>query len=122
HASDPWSGVHRRHPAGIRKPGAVALKHKELYDIVRALPERNLVLKREANNRVKLTSGAAEFNIVGQAAEDYPPFPRAEKAQMVKVDPTSLSEMIEKTQFAISDEETRHNLNSTYYEEAGGRG
>ena len=87
-------GVQTTHPAEVRKAGSVCLKHKELYDIVRALPERNLTLKREANNRVKLVSGAAEFNIVGQAAEDYPPFPRAEKAAMVKVDPTALSEMI----------------------------
>src|SRR5437879_4146165 len=113
-------GVHTTHPAEIRKPGAVALKHKEIYDIVRALPARNLALTREADNRVKLTSGAAEFNIVGQAAEDYPPFPRAEKAQMVKVDPTSLSEMIEKTQFAISADETRHNLNGVFFEAAEG--
>src|SRR6266513_3407854 len=85
-------GVTGTHPAEVKKAGSVALKHKELYDIVRSLPEKVVVLKREANNRVKLTSGAAEFNIVGQPAEDYPPFPRAEKAQMVKVDPTQLSE------------------------------
>jgi DNA polymerase-3 subunit beta len=109
-------GVQTTHPAEVSKAGAVALKHKELYDIVRALPERNLTMKREANNRVKLTSGAAEFNIVGQAAEDFPPFPRAEKASMVQVDPSSLSEMIEKTQFAISADETRHNLNGVFFE------
>src|SRR6266550_144016 len=113
-------GVQTSHPAEVRKPGAVALKHKELYDIVRALPERNLVLKREANNRVKLTSGAAEFNIVGQPAEDYPPFPRAEKVGFVAVDPTALLEMIEKTQFAISADETRHNLNGVFFESAEG--
>jgi DNA polymerase III subunit beta len=109
-------GVQTNHPAEVRKPGSVALKHKELYDIVRALPEKNLVLRREANNRVKLSSGAAEFNIVGQPAEDYPPFPRAEKIPMVKIDPAALSEMIEKTQFAISADETRHNLNGVYFE------
>jgi DNA polymerase-3 subunit beta len=109
-------GVQTTHPAEVRKAGSVALKHKELYDIVRSLPEKNLVLRREANNRVKLSSGAAEFNIVGQPAEDYPPFPRAEKVPMVKIEPSALSEMIEKTQFAISADETRHNLNGVYFE------
>src|SRR5205807_6567316 len=113
-------GVQTVHPAEVRKGGSVALKHKELYDIVRALPEKVLVLKREANNRVKLTSGAAEFNIVGQAAEDYPPFPRAEKVSFVAVDPAALLEMIEKTQFAISADETRHNLNGVYFETGEG--
>ena len=113
-------GVQTLHPAEVRKGGSVALKHKELYDIIRALPEKTVVLKREANNRVRLTSGAAEFNIVGQAAEDYPPFPRSEKVNYVAVDPTSLLEMIEKTQFAISADETRHNLNGVYFETTEG--
>src|SRR3954466_1191818 len=107
-------GVTGTHPAEVQKAGAVALKHKELYDIIRALPERMAVLRREANNRVRITSGSAEFNIVGQPAEDYPPFPRAEKVSLVPVDPGQLLEMIEKTQFAISADETRHNLNGVY--------
>jgi DNA polymerase-3 subunit beta len=104
----------------VNRAGAVALKHKELYDIVRMLPERSCVLRREANNRVRITSGAAEFNIVGQPAEDYPPFPRTEKVQFVTVDPQQLLEMIEKTQFAISADETRHNLNGVFFETAQG--
>src|SRR5437870_2124511 len=109
-------GVTGTHPAEVAKPGAVAIKHKELYDIIRALPERTAVLRREANNRVRITSGSAEFNIVGQPAEDYPPFPRAEKVPLIPVEPTQLLEMIEKTQFAISADETRHNLNGVYFE------
>src|SRR6202048_2320630 len=113
-------GVSGSHPAEVMKAGAVALKHKELYDIVRALPEKAVVLRREANNRVKITSGSAEFNLVGQRAEDYPPFPRAEKVSFVPVDPTALLEMIEKTQFAISADETRHNLNGVFFETGEG--
>src|SRR3954466_11628702 len=113
-------GVTGTHPAEVMKAGSVALKHKELYDIIRALPEKTAVLRREANNRVKITSGAAEFNIVGQPAEDYPPFPRAEKVQFVTVEPQQLLEMIEKTQFAISADETRHNLNGVFFETAQG--
>ena len=113
-------GVTGTHPAEVLKAGSVALKHKELYDIVRALPEKTAVLRREANNRVRITSGSAEFNIVGQPAEDYPPFPRAEKVALVPVDPAQLLEMIEKTQFAISADETRHNLNGVYFEVAQG--
>lgn len=113
-------GVTGTYPAEIAKPGGVAIRHKEFFDIVRALPERTAVLRREANNRVRLTSGSAEFNIVGQPAEDYPPFPRAEKVPLVAIEPGQLLEMIEKTQFAISADETRHNLNGVYFEPAEG--
>src|SRR3954465_818846 len=61
-------GVTGTHPAEVLKPGSVARKHKELYDIVRALPEKTAVLRREANKRVRITSGMAEFNIPVQAA------------------------------------------------------
>jgi DNA polymerase-3 subunit beta len=113
-------GVTGSHPAEVNRAGSVALKHKELYDIVRMLPERSCVMRREANNRVRITSGAAEFNIVGQPAEDYPPFPRTEKVQFVTVEPQQLLEMIEKTQFAISADETRHNLNGVFFETGQG--
>jgi DNA polymerase-3 subunit beta len=109
-------GVSGVHPAEVKKAGAVALKHKELYDIVRSLPDKNVSLKREANNRVQITSGSATFNLVGQPAEEYPQFPRADKVSLVTVEPTQLLEMIEKTQFAISADETRHNLNGVYLE------
>src|SRR2546430_17327449 len=91
-------GVTGTHPAEVLKPGSVALKHKELYDIIRALPEKTAVLRREANNRVRITSGTAEVNIVGQPAEDYPPFPPAEKVALVPVDPSLLLVLISKTQ------------------------
>src|SRR5438445_154092 len=39
-------GVTGTHPCEVRKAGAVALKHKELYDIVRALPEKSLVPRK----------------------------------------------------------------------------
>ena len=113
-------GVTGSFPAEVTRAGAVALKHKELYDIVRALPEKTAVLRREANNRVKITSGSAEFNLVGQPAEDYPPFPRADKVSFVTIEPTQLLEMIEKTQFAISADETRHNLNGVFFETSPG--
>jgi len=109
-------GVSGVHPAEVKRAGAVALKHKELYDIVRSLPDKNVSLKREANNRVQITSGSATFNLVGQPAEEYPQFPRADKVSLVTVEPTQLLEMIEKTQFAISADETRHNLNGVYLE------
>src|SRR5256885_5828444 len=88
-------GVTGTHPAEVVKAGSVAIKHKELYDIVRALPEKTAVLRREANNRVRITSGTAELNIVGQPAEDYPPFPRAENDALLAVDPAQLLEFVE---------------------------
>jgi DNA polymerase-3 subunit beta len=115
-AFDMEIGVTGTYPAQVHKAGAAALKHKELYEIVRSLPDKVVALKREANNRVRITSGPTEFNLVGQPAEDYPPFPRIDRVALVSIEPAQLLEMIEKTQFAISIDETRHTLNGVLIE------
>src|SRR3954453_24147815 len=61
-------GVTGTHPAEVMKAGSVARKHKELYDITRALAEKTAVLRGEANNRVRITSGNAEFSLIGETA------------------------------------------------------
>jgi DNA polymerase-3 subunit beta len=109
-------GVSGEHPAEVIKEGAVALQAKSLYEIVRNLPENVVVLKKAANNRVEISSGTAEFKIVGQSAEEFPALPKVDQTPFVPVEVTTLLEMIEKTQFAISLDETRYNLNGVYFD------
>src|SRR5947208_17038573 len=66
-------GVTGTHPAEVLKPGSVALKHNELYDIVRALPEKTAVSRRETNHRVRITSRTAISNLAAQPTDDDPP-------------------------------------------------
>src|SRR5207244_11914275 len=56
-------GVQTSHPAEIRKPGAVAIKNKELFVIVSELPERKLDLTREVYTSVRLSRSEAGFVI-----------------------------------------------------------
>ncbi len=104
------------HPCEVQREGAVAIKHKELYEIVRSLPAPSVVLQKQQNNRVKLTSGPAEFVLVGSPVEDFPALPKAESVAFVPIEPAAMGEMIEKTQFAISSDAARPNLNGVYLE------
>jgi DNA polymerase-3 subunit beta len=109
-------GVSGDHPAEVLKEGSVALQAKALYEIVRNLPENVVVLKKGANNRVELSSGTAEFKIVGQSAEEFPALPKVDNTTFVPIEVTTLLDMIEKTSFAISMDETRYNLNGVYFD------
>lgn len=113
-------GVSGEHPAEVIKEGSVALGAKSLYEIVRNLPENVVVLKKGANNRVEITSGTAEFKIVGQPADEFPALPKFDAVPFVPVEVSSLLEMIEKTQFAISTDETRYNLNGVFFDPGEG--
>lgn len=109
-------GVSGEHPAEVLKEGSVALQAKSLYEIVKNLPENVVLLKKGANNRVEVSSGTAEFKIVGQAAEEFPTLPKMDQVPFVPVEASALLEMIEMTQFAISTDETRYNLNGVYFD------
>jgi DNA polymerase-3 subunit beta len=109
-------GVVSEHPAEVMKPGAVTVSAKYVFDIAQNAPEPSLTLKRLPNNYVEITSGPASFKIVGMAPEEYPKLPREDNAPLVKVSGSLLLEMIKKTQFAISTDETRYILNGVFFE------
>ncbi len=111
-------GVRSEHKAEVLKEGKLAVSAKHLYDIVRSLGEPTLVLKKAANNYLELRCGASQFKIVGMPAEDFPALPKSEKVPFVGVEPKLLLEMIEKTGFAVSTDETRFNLNGVFFEPA----
>src|SRR5690606_25680833 len=80
------------------------------------LPDAQVSLKKLANNYIDITSGAAHFKIVGTAPEEYPKLPKEENAPLVKIAGATLLEMIRKTSFAISTDETRYILNGVFFE------
>jgi DNA polymerase III subunit beta len=119
-ATDLDVSVSSDHGCEVLKEGKVAVPAKQLFEIVKALPEKDVVLRRAQNSWLELKSGAAEFRIVGLPAEDFPALPRFEKVQLVKVEARSLLDMIELTAFASSSDETRYNLNGVFFEPVQG--
>jgi len=111
------SGVH---PAEVVREGGVAVSARHLFDIVKALPEATVSLKKAQNNYLEVKSGPADFRIVGLAAEDFPALPKFEKVPFVPVEPETLLGLIERTAFAVSSDETRYNLNGVFFEPVSG--
>jgi DNA polymerase-3 subunit beta len=117
-ATDLDLAVSSEHACEVLKEGAVAVSARHLYEIVRALPEQSVTLKKASNNYLEVRSGPSEFKIVGLPAEDFPALPRFDKVPFVDVAPATLLEMIERTSFAVSNDETRYNLNGVFFEPA----
>jgi DNA polymerase-3 subunit beta len=114
-------GIVSEHPAEVMKTGALTVAAKTLFDIVSFVPEASLTVKKLANNYAEISSGAAHYKIVGMPSEEFPKLPKEENAPLVAVSGTALLEMIRRTSFAISNDETRYILNGVYFEprEAG---
>jgi DNA polymerase-3 subunit beta len=119
-ATDLDLSVSSEHACEVLKEGALAVSAKHLYEIVRSLPEAMVALKRASNNYLEVRSGPSEFRIVGLPAEDFPALPKFERVHFIDVAPSEILDMIERTQFAVSSDETRYNLNGVLFEPSGG--
>ncbi|MEG3641432.1 DNA polymerase III subunit beta [Magnetococcus sp. PR-3] len=110
-ATDLEVSMKSRCPAEVENIGSIAVSARKLFEIVRELPQDNLRLRSEAGERLVLTCGRARFTLVGIAADKFPPFPETAQGQSFTLDGPRLAEMIAKTHFAMSQDETRFTLN-----------
>src|SRR4051794_5103394 len=74
-ATDLEIGLKSMCPIKMTTPGAVTLPAKRLYEIVRALPDKEIKVKRGDANWVTVTCGASRFRIAGLPQEDFPALP-----------------------------------------------
>lgn len=115
-ATDLEVGIRGSHPARVAKAGAITVSARKLYDIVRELPEEPIQLETNAQSYLELRCGRGRFNLAGAAAEEYPTLPDFVPGQLVRLQAAVLSQMIERTMYAASLDETRYNLNGVYFE------
>jgi DNA polymerase-3 subunit beta len=98
------------------KPGKVAVNAKNLFDIVKELNDAPITLTKKDNNWVEIRQSKSVFNIFGINSEEYPVFPSYSTKDFLKIESAVLSEMIEKTIYSVSNDETRYHLNGVYFE------
>src|SRR3984885_832143 len=103
-------------PAVLKEPGRVAVNAKSLFEIVKELPDGPIDLEKRDNNWLRITQHRAVFNIVGMSPDEYPIFPTFTTREFMKIEPSVFSQMIEKTIYAVSMDETRYHLNGVFLE------
>ncbi len=114
-ATDLEVGMRSFYPAKIKESGRITVSAKKLYEIVRELPEGELSFKAKENCWIEIRSGKAIFNIVGLSPEEFPHFPDTAQQGFISLPPETLREMIDKTTFAMSTDETKYNLNGIFF-------
>jgi DNA polymerase III subunit beta len=109
-------------PANVETAGKVAVSAKNLFDLVKELADSNIQIVKKNNNWLEIKSKKAVFNIVGAAADEFPAFPNHDVKDFVRVNGETLHDMIEKTIYSVSNDETRYHLNGVYFERVTGEG
>lgn len=115
-ATDLEVGIRGSQPADVKKPGALTVSARKLYDIARELPDEPVHLQATSNAYLELACGRARFTLAGTAAEEYPSLPEFSASRLVRLQAAVLSTMIERTMYAASVDETRYNLNGVHFE------
>jgi DNA polymerase-3 subunit beta len=111
--------------AAVDRAGATTVPAHLLYDIVRKLPEGAEVMLKtdEDGNAMSVVSGKSTFRLQCLPQSDFPELTAGSFSHVFRLDSTALKALIDRTQFAISTEETRYYLNGIYFHtiETGGK-
>jgi DNA polymerase-3 subunit beta len=100
--------------AAVDQPGAITVSAHTLFDIARKLPEGAQVQLSAAEGRLTVVAGRARFNLATLPRDDFPVIAEGELPTQFELPAEMLKQIIDKTRFAISTEETRYYLNGIF--------
>jgi DNA polymerase-3 subunit beta len=115
-ATDLEVSIRSVHPCEVAKPGRVTASAKKLYEILRELPDEPVQIEATPTSYLSLRCARAAFELAGNAAEEYPALPTLAPGETLTLPALLLGQMIERTMYAASADETRYNLNGVFVE------
>ena len=100
--------------ASVDSEGAITVSAHLLFDIARKLPEGSQVSLETAENRMDVKAGRSRFKLPTLPRDDFPVIVEGDLPTSFSLPARTLAELIDRTRFAISTEETRYYLNGIF--------
>ncbi|MFC7500025.1 DNA polymerase III subunit beta [Enterovirga sp. GCM10030262] len=100
--------------ANVTQAGATTVSAHTLFDIARKLPEGSQVELNAAEGKMQVNAGRARFNLQTLPRDDFPVIAEGDLPTKFELPAATLRQIIDKTRFAISTEETRYYLNGIF--------
>ncbi|HIJ81625.1 MAG TPA: DNA polymerase III subunit beta [Desulfuromonadales bacterium] len=113
-ATDLEVGMKSSYAAEVTVPGKITVSAKKLYEIVKELPNQQILFSSKENDWVEIKCGKVQFNIVGLSPDEFPYFPDVKEEKLFEIESSLLRGMIERTSYAICTDETKYNLNGIF--------
>jgi DNA polymerase-3 subunit beta len=115
-STDLEMGVKHYMQAEVESDGSITIPAKKFSDILHSLPDgQEVELSVDAGGKVQLKCGRSRFGIIGAPKSEYPILPEFNKQNAFEVPAGIIGDMIKKTIFAASSDETRHVLNGVFW-------
>jgi DNA polymerase III subunit beta len=115
-ANDMELGIETKIEGDIRERGIIALDAKIFSDIVRKLPDSEVVIETDASLKTTITCEKAKFNIIGKSGEDFSYLPYIERNQPLLLSQFTLKEVIRQTIFSIADNDSNKLMTGELFE------
>ena len=118
-ATDLFMAVTAHVSSEVTRAGSLAVPAKDLIERVKAMPEGpvQITATEGSTAQIKAVGARREFRLRGMPGEDFPVLPKPDpKGTPTNLSPATLAELIAKTHFSISTDETRPHLNSALFE------
>ncbi len=100
----------------IEDKGATTIPARKLLDICRALPDKSKIAINSSNEKIKVSSGRSRFSLATLPAEDFPTIDDLELDQNVVIKEGEFKSLIEKSAFAMAQQDVRYYLNGLLIE------
>lgn len=102
-ANDMELGIETIIDGEISEPGIIALDAKIFSEIVRKLPDNEVVIEADPSMNTSITCEKAKFHIMGKSGEDFSYLPDIERTDSISISQFTLKEIIRQTIFSIAD-------------------
>jgi DNA polymerase-3 subunit beta len=102
-------------PATVRVPGGITLAARKLVEIVKELSAATVSLRLQDNAWVSLRCGGASYKLAGLAPDDFPKVVPGTPTAWVTCSAGAVREMLDRTAFAMSHDESRYALNGVLF-------
>lgn len=115
-ANDMELGIQTEIKGTISEHGMIAIDARIFSEIVRKLPDNEIVIESDENLQIEITCEKAKFNISGKSGSDFSYLPVIEKDETVTVSQFTLKELIRQTIFSIADNESNKLMTGELFE------
>lgn len=115
-ANDIELGIETIIESDVKEPGRVALDAKLFSEIIRKLPDSEVLIETNANSQANIRCERSNFNIPGTSGEDFNYLPEVEKNKSITLSQFTLKELIRQTIFSISDQEATKIMTGELFE------
>lgn len=99
----------------VEEDGAITVPAKRFSEIIKELPDEDIIINTMKNNSMTIKCGKCFFKILGLPKEDFPKLPDFEKEPHVTIEQGVLRKMLGMTHFSMSRDETRYVLNGALF-------